>query len=71
MLFLDMLKISKKQKKSFKERGGKKIVKEKMDPSFGIFGNIILLKMEFSELNNYLPETQPDEPAVQLGYWKV
>jgi hypothetical protein len=46
-------------------------VKEKMNPSFEIFGNIILLKMEFSELNNYLPETQPDEPAVQLGYWKV
>jgi hypothetical protein len=42
---------------SFIERGKKIILKEKMDPSFGIFGNITLLKMEFSELNNYLPET--------------
>jgi hypothetical protein len=29
------------------------------------------LKMEFSELNNYLSEIQPNEPAVLLGYWKV
>jgi hypothetical protein len=43
----------------------------KMDPSLGIFGSIILLKMEFSELNNYLSEIQPNEPAVLLGYWKV